>query len=81
MNWILTGTGKFCSPSIGPSEVSGSLHDCKEYCLENGSRILTYYSDNTCRCCTASSEIMRSSDLEAAVYTVEGKFTYIPFSD
>ena len=75
--WTLTETGKYCPDSILDYDLRDSLDDCKKHCETNGAKRLTFYTDNSCRCCTASSELLVSGN-NGQIYTLLGKYIYLP---
>ena len=75
--WTLTETRKYCPDTILHYDIRDSLYDCKKHCETNGAKRLTFYTDNSCRCCTASSELLVSGN-NGQIYTLLGKYIYLP---
>ena len=73
--WTLTETGKYCVNTIS-EDFRDSLGDCKTYCETNGAKRLTFFPNNYCRCCTASSELSVTS-ANSKIYTLQGNYMYL----
>ena len=80
MDWTLTETDKYCPDAISTSNIIGissnksnSLVDCQRHCNTIGARRLTFYPINHCRCCTASSKLIKSRS-GGKVYELGGKY-------
>ena len=71
----MTATGKYCLANVATRRDLG-LSDCKAYCIQNGSKMITYYPRaDYCRCCTED-DILRTAIL-TEIYTYRGSYVYV----
>ena len=85
--WTLTETDKYCTPGTYVQDIHKYTHyiytlrDCELWCELYGARTLTFWPNNDCVCCTASSEIKVANAqglLGAKVYTHPGNNMCLP---
>ena len=74
--WTLTETGKYCPDTIS-KDTRDSLGDCKTHCETNGANRLTFFPNNYCRCCTASSALLVDDYNNGNIYSLKGNYMYL----